>query len=141
MSRFFLLAVVVALLSGQSCSAAAPSGLRHRSVHSAPSSARASPASSTPAPTTAPRYDATWESLDKRPSPAWFDEAKFGIFIHWGVYSVPAFAKVGNYAEWYWSTLVGDGDDGETIAFHNRTYGPNFRYQVSRGRRATSHTV
>jgi len=45
------------------------------------------------------------------------------------VYSVPAFAKVGNYAEWYWSTLTGGGDDGETQSFHTRTYGPNFRYQ------------
>ena len=30
------------------------------------------------------RYEPTWDSLDKRPLPAWYDEAKFGIFIHWG---------------------------------------------------------
>lgn len=36
-------------------------------------------------------YDATWESLDERPLPAWYDEAKFGVFIHWGVFSVPAY--------------------------------------------------
>ena len=41
---------------------------------------------------------------------------------------MPSFAKVGNYAEWYWNTLT-RGDDGETQAFHNRTYGPTFRYQ------------
>ena len=35
-------------------------------------------------------YQPTWESLDKRPTPDWFLDAKFGIFIHWGVYSVPS---------------------------------------------------
>ncbi|KAF2887561.1 hypothetical protein ILUMI_18612, partial [Ignelater luminosus] len=34
-------------------------------------------------------YKPTWESLDTRPLPQWYDDAKFGIFIHWGVYSVP----------------------------------------------------
>ena len=34
-------------------------------------------------------YQPTWESIDRRPTPAWFTDAKFGIFIHWGVYSVP----------------------------------------------------
>lgn len=43
------------------------------------------------------RYDPTWESLDSRPLPAWFDQAKFGIFIHWGVFSVPSFGS-----EWFW---------------------------------------
>ena len=31
-------------------------------------------------------YQPSWESLDARPTPAWFQDAKFGIFIHWGVY-------------------------------------------------------
>ena len=39
-------------------------------------------------------YQPTWESIDSRPIPPWFTEAKFGIFIHWGVYSVPAYAPV-----------------------------------------------
>lgn len=55
---------------------------------------------SPPAPSTAPRaprFDPTWESLDARPLPAWFDRAKFGIFIHWGVFSVPSFGS-----EWFW---------------------------------------
>lgn len=47
--------------------------------------------------TTALSYDPTWESLDSRPLPAWFDKAKFGIFIHWGVFSVPSFGS-----EWFW---------------------------------------
>ena len=37
-------------------------------------------------------YQPNWASLNKRPIPQWYDQAKFGIFIHWGVYSVPAFA-------------------------------------------------
>ena len=44
------------------------------------------------------QYDPTWESLDKRPLPSWYDEAKFGIFIHWGVFSVPSFRS-----EWFWN--------------------------------------
>lgn len=42
-------------------------------------------------------FDPTWESLDARQLPAWFDKAKFGIFIHWGVFSVPSFGS-----EWFW---------------------------------------
>ena len=45
------------------------------------------------------RYQPTWESLDSRPAPEWYLDAKFGIFIHWGVYSVPSFADPGQYAE------------------------------------------
>ena len=30
------------------------------------------------------KYEPNWDSLDKRPLPAWYDEVKFGIFIHWG---------------------------------------------------------
>ncbi|MFZ1006802.1 MAG: alpha-L-fucosidase, partial [Candidatus Sulfotelmatobacter sp.] len=37
-----------------------------------------------------------WESLQKYEVPAWYKDAKFGIFIHWGAYSVPAFGN-----EWY----------------------------------------
>ena len=72
-------------------------------------------------------YEATWESLDSRPSPAWFDEAKFGIFIHWGVYSVPAWGPKGRYAEWYWNDM--QNTDGETWQYHVRTYGADTRYQ------------
>lgn len=38
-------------------------------------------------------YAPTWESIDRRPTPAWFQDARFGIFIHWGTYSVPAYAR------------------------------------------------
>ena len=37
----------------------------------------------------AQEYQPTWGSLDTRPVPQWYKDAKFGIFIHWGVYSVP----------------------------------------------------
>lgn len=78
------------------------------------------------------RYEATWESLDKRPAPAWYTGAKFGIFIHWGVYAVPSFAPVGQYSEWYWNALQkGPTDKGKpnaTWAFHQKTYGEKFPY-------------
>ena len=41
-------------------------------------------------------YEENWESLQRYETPEWFRDAKFGIFIHWGVYSVPAFGS-----EWY----------------------------------------
>ena len=40
----------------------------------------------------AENYKADWNSLDKRPIPEWFQNAKFGIFVHWGLYSIPAWA-------------------------------------------------
>jgi alpha-L-fucosidase len=73
------------------------------------------------------KYEPTWESLDKRPTPAWFDEAKFGIFIHWGVYSVPAWGAKGTYAEWYWQYM--NDPKNPTWKFHAATYGEKFRYQ------------
>jgi alpha-L-fucosidase len=86
----------------------------------------------------AQRYEPTWESVDSRPTPAWWSDAKFGVFIHWGVYSVPAFAPKGEYAEWYWERLNkpaaagASADDqrirSETRAFHARVYGENFGY-------------
>ena len=87
----------------------------------------------------AQRFEPTWESVDARPTPAWWGDAKFGIFIHWGVYSVPAFAPKGEYAEWYWERLRKPGNPDastndakirrETRAFHERVYGKNFDYQ------------
>jgi alpha-L-fucosidase len=45
-------------------------------------------------------YDGTWESLQKMPVPAWFNDGKIGIFIHWGPYSVIGYKKGGGgYAE------------------------------------------
>ena len=81
------------------------------------------------------RYQPTWESIDSRPVPGWFTDAKFGIFIHWGVYSVPSYAAVGSYAEWYWRNME-DGREGKTKEknqpatwnFHRTNYGADFPY-------------
>ncbi|MCW5982757.1 MAG: alpha-L-fucosidase [Bryobacteraceae bacterium] len=79
------------------------------------------------------RYEPRWESLDSRPNPAWFGDAKFGIFIHWGVYSVPAFAPVGNYSEWYWHALKAGprlkDKPNPTWEFHGRNYGQDYPYE------------
>ena len=49
-------------------------------------------------------YQPTWESLNTRVAPTWYDEAKIGVFVHWGVYSVPSFGvsnQYDGYAEWF----------------------------------------
>jgi len=78
------------------------------------------------------RYEPTWASLDSRPIPRWFVDAKFGIFIHWGVYSVPAWIRVregryASYAEWYEARVMGElkGDED----FHEQTFGKDFEYR------------
>jgi alpha-L-fucosidase len=74
-----------------------------------------------------PDYTATNASLDQHMAPDWYDNAKFGIFIHWGVYSVPAWAPVGGvYAEWYWNSLHSKGSP--TYEHQLQTYGPNSYY-------------
>lgn len=50
-----------------------------------------------------PEYSETATSVNTHESPSWFRKAKYGIFIHWGIYSAPAYGGVGkneNYAEW-----------------------------------------
>ena len=82
-------------------------------------------------------YEATWESLDSRATPAWFQDAKFGIFIHWGLYSVPAWSPKGTYAEWYWHAKDGlPRKHAAAVArseavkeFHARVYGEEFAYE------------
>ena len=68
------------------------------------------------------RYEPTWDSLDSRPIPAWYDEAKFGIFMHWGVYSVPSF-----YSEWFWWCWQG-AKTPKCIDFMKKNYRPGFSY-------------
>jgi len=53
-------------------------------------------------------YLPTWESLDTRPLPDWYDQAKVGIFIHWGVFSVPSYVS-----EWFWWDWQGDNVSGK----------------------------
>lgn len=67
------------------------------------------------------RYQATWESLSKYKTPDWFRDAKFGIFIHWGVYSVPGFGS-----EWYPRQMYQVGSD--EYKHHIATYGPQNKF-------------
>jgi len=67
-------------------------------------------------------YTPDWESLDARPLPAWFDEAKFGVFVHWGVYSVPAFGG-GFAAEWMWHQWK-TVQQPEVVAYMETNYPP-----------------
>jgi alpha-L-fucosidase len=87
------------------------------------------------------KYEATIESLDKHPLPEWYAGAKLGIFIHWGLYSVPGWAPLnhpdhdfGNddyikydpYAEWYLNTVRIPGSPTE--AYDREHYGPHHDY-------------
>jgi len=77
-------------------------------------------------------YQPNWESLNSRPIPGWFEDAKFGIFIHWGVYSVPAYRPVSErmyetYAEWYQARVMNPGDPG--YQFHVDNFGADFEYR------------
>ncbi|KAN0003338.1 hypothetical protein ACTFIZ_009500 [Dictyostelium cf. discoideum] len=75
------------------------------------------------------QYGPTWDQINSRPLPGWYDDVKFGIFIHFGVYSVPAYAN-GGYAEWYWWTLKNpNSDGGATLRYHEKEFGANFTYQ------------
>src|SRR5258706_5659021 len=95
-------------------------------------------------------YQPTWESVSTHPLPQWFDDAKLGIFIHWGLFSVPAWAVpqdprtfsltqfledprqfsdpahyaygVMPYSEWYFNTMQIEGSP--TWQHHRDTY-PN----------------
>ncbi|WP_262315944.1 alpha-L-fucosidase [Lacticaseibacillus parakribbianus] len=61
-------------------------------------------------------YQATWQSLAQYSVPSWYRDAKFGIFIHWGVFSVPEFGS-----EWYPRNMY--MQDAPEFAHHRATYG------------------
>ena len=91
-------------------------------------------------------YQPTNASISQHPLPEWYQDAKLGIFIHWGLYSVPGWAEgtktpleeiLANtageewfannpYAEWYLNSLRIEGS--ATEAHHNATYGADFSY-------------
>ena len=84
-------------------------------------------------------YEAKWESLDSRPVPQWWQDAKFGIFIHWGPYAVPAFGNITKdgkfawdcYAEWYQGFMLKGKKpylEHHEKFYHNAPYG-NFAAQ------------
>ena len=90
----------------------------------------------------APSFEPTTESLNRHEVPAWYEDAKLGIFIHWGIYSVPGWAPTSagelgevppeewfannSYAEWYLNTLRIEGSPTE--AHHAETYGADHDY-------------
>src|SRR5450759_1964595 len=91
-----------------------------------------------PAP---PRFAPSLESLQRHQVPEWFHDAKLGIFIHWGLFSVPAWApptgelgtmepvfwfKNNPYAEWYLNTIHIQGSP--SYEHHVKTYGEKFDY-------------
>lgn len=61
-------------------------------------------------------YKADWDSLANHPIPSWYTKLKFGIFIHWGLYSVPAYDN-----EWYSRNMYVQGS--RAFEHHQRTYG------------------
>ncbi|KAM9340045.1 tissue alpha-L-fucosidase-like [Symphorus nematophorus] len=69
------------------------------------------------------RYTADWKSLDSRPLPQWYDDAKVGIFVHLGVFSVPAF---GQYSEWFWYWWK--SKRAPEVEFMQNNYPPGFKY-------------
>lgn len=76
-------------------------------------------------------FQPDWKSLDKRPTPQWYLDAKFGIEFHWGLYSVPAWAPPHDslpYAEWYWNKISNESPTNVWWQFHKMRYGGDFRY-------------
>ena len=89
------------------------------------------------------KFRPTMESIQTHQVPQWYDDCKIGVFIHWGAYSVPAYApptvELGEipldegwfaynpYSEWYLNSLrIGKG---ATFEYHNKTYGADFPYE------------
>ena len=66
-------------------------------------------------------FHASWDSLAAYKTPEWFRDAKFGIFLHWGVYSVPAFGN-----EWYSRNMYVPGN--EAFKHHVATYGSQAKF-------------
>lgn len=90
-------------------------------------------------------YQATWDSVSSHPVPGWYEDAKLGVFLHWGLFSVPGWAPPGPdiatllrrhrpswvlanipYAEWYPNTMRIRGSP--TQRHHAATYGADFAY-------------
>src|SRR5436853_2108638 len=66
-------------------------------------------------------FEPAWDSLKQYIVPQWYEDAKFGIFIHWGVYAVPAFGN-----EWYPRNMYQQGSP--EFQHHVETYGPQTQF-------------
>src|SRR5712664_4071250 len=90
---------------------------------------------------TGPPYVPSLDSLNRHPLPQWYGDAKLGIFVHWGLYSVPGWAPLVHpehdftsqdyitqnpYAEWYLNTMRLEGSP--TQAYHREPYGADYNY-------------
>ncbi|KAK3700557.1 hypothetical protein LTR37_015885 [Vermiconidia calcicola] len=79
-----------------------------------------------------PLYEPTFESIYSHEAPMWYTSAKYGIFIHWGLYSVPGWGNKGDresYAEWYWWNMNSGPDTiDRTYQYNLHTYGPDHVY-------------
>ncbi|KAF2713797.1 glycoside hydrolase family 29 protein [Pleomassaria siparia CBS 279.74] len=77
-------------------------------------------------------WDTSYESLILHESPAWFDAAKFGIFIHWGPYAVPSWGNstpYESYAEWFWWYSTHSAADRSGFRnYRLRIFGPEWNY-------------
>ncbi len=62
------------------------------------------------------KYQDNWDSMFGRTMPKWMQDAKFGIFIHWGIFSVPSFSN-----EWYSRNMYIQGS--AEYEHHIKTYG------------------
>jgi len=90
-------------------------------------------------------FEPTWESVTTHRAPPWYEDAKLGVFLHWGLYSVPAWAprvpdiqtilkqhgprwmlRHNPYAEWYANTV--ELPDSPTRRHHDEAYGPHVPY-------------
>lgn len=67
------------------------------------------------------KYEPTWESMKQYTVPQWYKDAKFGIFIHWGVYAVPAYDN-----EWYPRNMY--RKQGNVYDYHQKNYGPQSQF-------------
>ncbi|MES1219029.1 MAG: alpha-L-fucosidase [Bacteroidota bacterium] len=74
-------------------------------------------------------YQPNWQSLDTRAAPQWYQDSKFGIFIHWGVYSVPGWRTKGQYSEWYQNGL--QTNDTATQKYHKAKFGDRSYYDLA----------
>ncbi len=92
------------------------------------------------------KYEPLFESVSSHEIPEWYNDAKFGIFFHWGLFSVPAYARSGQnindmaleddtfeaamkespYSEWYMNKLRIEGSS--TQKYHEEKYGKDFAY-------------
>ncbi len=67
------------------------------------------------------------EVFKDRAYPQWFSDAKLGIFIHYGLYSVPSYSDKEQYAEWFYKGLI--SGDSLRINFQKEVFGENFEYR------------